>query len=183
MDEEDSEFQERRIILIGYRCTGKTTVGKRLAERLNLPFYDTDGFVEESAGKTIREMVAAGGWEFFRHQEQEAIRHLTARGKGVIATGGGAVLDPGNAALLKKTGIMVWLMADAETIRERMQADPVTAEQRPRFSAEDLAVEIGATLAVRTPLYRSLADLVIDTTVLDIEACVDRIVEYVYDID
>jgi shikimate kinase len=181
MYKEDHEPRDRKIILIGYRCTGKTAVGKRLAERLNLPFYDADGLVQKAVGKTIREMVETGGWEFFRHQERDAIRNLTAGGKGVIATGGGAVMDRGNAALLKKAGILVWLVADDKTIRDRMQDDPATAGQRPRFSPEDLAVEIRSTLVLRTPVYRRLADLAVDTAALDIEECVDRIVAFLRD--
>lgn len=180
MDNEERELRDGKIILIGYRCTGKTTVGKRLAARLNLLFIDTDALVEEAVGKTIRSMIADRGWEFFRQQEQVAIRDLTARGKSVIATGGGAVMDRGNAALLKKDGVLVWLVADEKTIRERMLTDPATAGQRPRFSPDDLAVEIRNTLAARTPVYRRLADLAIDTTAMDIEACVDRIVAFLH---
>ncbi len=181
MGKEDRELRDSKIILIGYRCTGKTTVGKRLAERLNLPFVDTDALVEKAVGKTIREMIEDRGWEFFRQQEKETIRNLTAWGKSVIATGGGAVMDKGNAVFLKKEGILVWLVADEKTIRERMRADPVTAGQRPRFSPEDLAVEIRNTLAVRAPVYRRLADLAIDTTAMGAEACVDRIIAFLHD--
>jgi shikimate kinase len=181
MGEEGRELRGRKIILIGYRCTGKTAVGKRLAERLNLPFIDTDGLVEKAAGKTIREMIEDEGWEFFRQREQVVIRNLTACGKSVIATGGGAVMDRGNAFLLKKEGILIWLTADEKTIRERMLADPATAGQRPRFSLDDLAVEIRNTLAVRTPVYRRLADLAIDTTAVGIQASVDRIQAFLQD--
>jgi shikimate kinase len=172
MGEQTRDQKGRKIILIGYRCTGKTSVGKRLAERLNLPFADTDALVEEAVGQTIGGIVAAQGWEFFRQQEREAIRNLTARGKGVIATGGGAVMDPENADLLKKEGTLIWLQTDERIIRERMLADAVTSGQRPRFSADDLAVEIGNTLAARTPMYRRLADFVVDTTVMNTEECV-----------
>jgi shikimate kinase len=178
MAEGDRELRGGKIILIGYRCTGKTTVGKRLAERLHLPFLDTDAMIEKAAGKTIREMTEERGWEFFRQQEQEVIRSLTACGKSVIAAGGGAVIDPANAALLKKEGVLIWLRADETAIRERMLADPVTAGQRPRFSCDDLVVEISNTLAVRTPVYRRLSDLDIDTTAMGTEACVDRIVAF-----
>jgi shikimate kinase len=175
MGEEGRELRGRKIILIGYRCTGKTAVGKRLAERLNLPFIDTDGLVEKAVGKTIREIIEDEGWEFFRQQEQVVIRNLTACGKSVIATGGGAVMDQDNAALLKKEGILIWLKADASIILERMIADPVTTGQRPRLSLDDLAVEISNTLAARVPVYLRLADFALDTTVMNTEECVDRI--------
>jgi shikimate kinase len=174
-EETHANLKGRQIILIGYRCTGKTAVGKRLAARLNLPFFDTDALVEEKVGQTIGKIVADRGWEFFRQQEQETIRNLTAGRKGVIATGGGAVMDQDNAALLKKEGILIWLKADASIILERMIADPVTTGQRPRFSPDDLAVEISNTLAVRMPVYQRLADFALDTTVMNTEECVDRI--------
>jgi shikimate kinase len=181
MVEEGRELRGNKIILIGYRCTGKTSVGKRLAERLNLPFTDTDGLVEKAVGKTIREMIEDRGWEFFRQQEQEAIRSLTAWGKSVIATGGGAVMDRESAVFLKKEGILIWLVTDEKIIRERMLADPATAGQRPRFSPDELAVEISSTLAVRAPVYGRLADLVIDTTAMGTGACVDRIATFLND--
>ena len=181
MGKEDRESRESKIILIGYRCTGKTTVGKSLAERLNLPFVDTDELVEKAAGKTIVEMVAAFGWEFFRQQEREAIRNLTARGKSVIATGGGTVMDQKNAALLKQAGLLIWLMADEQTIQRRMLADPYTAVRRPRFSLHELEVEIRNTLAVRSPAYHRLADFAINTSVMDTEECVAGIVAFLMD--
>jgi shikimate kinase len=177
----DRGLRGSKITLIGYRCTGKTTVGKRLAARLNLPFLDTDTLVEKAVGQTIREMVTDRGWEFFRRQEQETIRNLTTGGKRVIATGGGAVMDRGNAALLKKDGILIWLTADEQTIRERMLADPATAAQRPSFSPDNLAVEIRNTLAIRAPVYRRLANFTVDTTIMNTEACADRIVAFLQD--
>jgi len=175
MGEDDRELQNSNVILIGYRCTGKTSIGKVLAESLSLPFIDTDALVEKAIGTTIREMIEDRGWDFFRQQEKEAIGNLTGTGKSVIATGGGAVLDKDNAAFLKKHGFLIWLAADAKTIRERMLADPATVAQRPRFSREDLAVEVRSTLATREPVYRCLADLTIDTTAMAVEACADRI--------
>ena len=134
--------RDMKIILIGYRCTGKTTVGKGLAERLGIPFIDTDLLVEKATGKTIREMTEERGWPFFREKEREAIKSLTALGKSVIAPGGGAVLDERNAALLKKEGILIWFVADEKTTMERMLADAASASQRPRFSSRKLREEL-----------------------------------------
>ncbi|MBW2196129.1 MAG: hypothetical protein JRF37_11475 [Deltaproteobacteria bacterium] len=80
------------IVLIGYRGTGKTAVGRALAERLKRLFYDADVFLEEKLATTIAEMVAKEGWNFFREKEKEVIRELSAKEDSVIATGGGAVL-------------------------------------------------------------------------------------------
>jgi len=170
--------RDMKIILIGYRCTGKTTVGKGLAERLGIPFIDTDLLVEKATGKTIREMTEERGWPFFREKEREAIKSLTALGKSVIAPGGGAVMDAENAALLKKEGILIWLVADEKTILERMLADAASASQRPRFSGQELREEIRETLSVRTPVYSCLADFSVDTDILSIDEVIDRICRF-----
>jgi shikimate kinase len=167
-----------KIILIGYRCTGKTAIGKRLAKRLGIPFIDTDKLVEEAAGKTIKMIIEESGWALFREKEQEAIKTLTFIGKSVIATGGGAVMDEGNAALLKKEGLVIWLVADEETIIKRMGADAATAGKRPPFSSQDLRKETRDTIAARTPIYRSLADFSIDTAANRIEECVGEIAHF-----
>lgn len=170
--------RDMKIILIGYRCTGKTTVGKGLAERLGIPFIDTDLLVEKATGKTIREMTEAKGWPFFREKEREAIKSLTSLGKSVIAPGGGAVMDAENAALLKKEGILIWLVADEKTILERMLADAASASQRPRFSSQELREEIRDSLSVRTPVYRRLADFSVDTDALSIDEIIDPICRF-----
>jgi shikimate kinase len=169
---------DAKIILIGYRCTGKTTVGKGLAARLGIPFIDTDTLVEKAAGKTIREMTEESGWPFFRAKEREAIKSLISLGKSVVAPGGGAVMDEENAALLKKEGIMIWLMASEKTILQRMTSDAATFSQRPRFSNQELQEEIRETLSVRTPIYSSLADFSVDTDVLNIDEVIDRICHF-----
>ncbi|MEA1970735.1 MAG: shikimate kinase, partial [Thermodesulfobacteriota bacterium] len=80
----------KNIILTGYRCTGKTEAGKRLSERLKLPFYDTDEIIIEKAGMPITEIVKKGGWEEFRLKEKETIKDLGLNRNCIIATGGGA---------------------------------------------------------------------------------------------
>ena len=151
------------VILIGYRCTGKSSVGRKLSERLGVPFYDTDDLIEKSAGKSIRQMVAENGWTFFRERERETIGRLAAVRGGVIATGGGAVLDGENRRMLKEAGACVWLSADAATILRRMKADAVSGAQRPPLSDKDLQCEVTQGLGEREPLYRELADLSVDT--------------------
>ena len=82
-----------KIVLIGYRCTGKTAVGKRIAERLGLPFYDTDELIQGQSGKTVREIVEDGGWDTFRAAEKAIVKQLPDLGEGVIAAGGGVPMD------------------------------------------------------------------------------------------
>jgi shikimate kinase len=151
------------IILIGYRGTGKSSVGRGLAERLQRPFYDTDDLVEAADGRSIREVVAERGWPFFRQMEKKIIHDLAGRPEGVVATGGGAVMDEGNADTLKKTGILIWLVADAETIVERIHSDSRSPEKRPALTDKDALRETEDILKKRTPVYRRLADFSVDT--------------------
>ena len=116
----------RNIILIGYRGTGKTSIGKELARRLNRPFHDTDALIEKREGRSIKAMVDKEGWAFFREREKTAIRSLSAIHRCIIATGGGAVLDPENARLLESIGVIVLLTATEEVTVQRMLADPAS---------------------------------------------------------
>ena len=163
------------IILIGYRCTGKTTMGRRLSERLGIPFLDTDDLVEKHSGRTIREIVEEGGWERFRQMEKEVIGSLLGRAGAVIAVGGGAVMDPENREALGRHGLFVWLMADAETIARRMKGDNSTHQRRPPLSGNGLEKEIRELLEERTPLYRQLAHVSVDTAGKGVDCVVAEI--------
>ncbi|MBW2330922.1 MAG: shikimate kinase [Deltaproteobacteria bacterium] len=94
------------IVLIGYRGTGKTSVGAALSKRLGKAFCDTDDYIEEKVKRPISDMVAREGWAFFRAQEKQAIREVSSRKDCVIAAGGGAILDPENVENLKKNGVV-----------------------------------------------------------------------------
>ena len=161
------------IILMGYRCSGKTSAGKRLAERLGFSFYDTDEMVERQMGLQIRRIVAEQGWDAFRQAERAVIRELSGADRGVIALGGGAVLDSRNVENLKGNGFFVWLIAAAKTIAARMGNDEASGSERPSLTQASSIGEIDQVLAEREPLYRCLANLVVDTT--EIEA--DRVAE------
>ncbi len=163
------------IVLIGYRGTGKSVVGRLLADRLDLDFYDADDFVEMRGGQSIQEMVAAKGWEFFRQREKEVILELSGIDAAVIATGGGAVLDPENVGLLKRKGRLIWLVADAQSVIARMQADESSEKRRPSLTGGYPADETGAAMATRTPLYRAAADLSVDTSGKSLDEIVDEI--------
>jgi len=152
------------VILIGYRCTGKSSVGERLSQVLHLPFYDTDTLIEKLTGKTIREMVDERGWESFRKKEKEIIKSLTTTDESIIATGGGAVMDQENVNILKKNGVLIWLTADIDTIIQRMQDDANSIKQRPPLFHDDFLQETKSMLEERIPVYSRLADFSIDTT-------------------
>ncbi|MFA5182241.1 MAG: shikimate kinase [Syntrophales bacterium] len=152
------------IVLMGYRGCGKTTVGRIVAEKLRRPFFDTDAMIQERSGKTIREIVTDGGWEVFRSLERSAVDELAGREGCIIALGGGAVLDKENVKMLKENGIFVWLTADGATIAWRLKNDRVSNDQRPSLSGMDTGVEIEIVLREREPVYRAVADRIIDTT-------------------
>lgn len=152
------------IVLIGYRGVGKTVVGKELAGRLGLPFYDTDALIEQQADQSIQEIVAGSGWEALRRREQDVIRKLCGERETVIATGGGAVLNSENVALLKQGGLLVWLVADEQTVMKRMQADDDNLLRRPSLTGEDPITETSNIMRQRLPFYRDAADWCVETS-------------------
>jgi len=163
------------VILMGYRCTGKTTTGRRLAERMGRPFYDTDELIERQARRAIFRIVAERGWQAFREAEAAVIRDLAGTDRSIIALGGGAVLDARNVEILKRNGFFVWLDAAAETIAGRMEKDAAGGAERPSLSGKSGPEETRAVMAEREPLYRSLADLVVDTTRIEADGAVEAV--------
>lgn len=150
------------VSLIGYRGTGKTTVARRLGERLNWPWLDADVELERRAGKTIREIFEQDGETAFRDWETMVVLDLTRRKHVVLAWGGGAIMRDQNRAAIRQ-GLVIWLQADPGTIWERTLRDPTTAGRRPNLTTGGLA-EIESLLLTRTPYYRECADHSIDTT-------------------
>jgi len=165
------------LVLIGYRGTGKTVVGRALSERLGRAFFDGDDYIEKKAGRTIKEMVAAEGWPFFRAREKEAIRQLSDMENCVIAPGGGAVMDKDNVAFLRDKGWFVLLKADIDTMIQRIRGDEKSSGQRPDLLGGDLYEETETVLKERMPTYERVADLVVDTTHLTIDEVVEKIIE------
>jgi len=163
------------IILVGYRCTGKTAAGRSLAARLGVPFYDTDELIARREGRTVDEIVAAQGWPAFRELERAVIGDLAGTDGSVIALGGGAVLDTRNVESLRGNGLFVWLCAAAHVIAERMESDPASGAQRPSLIGKASTMEVNEILAEREPLYRRLADLAVDTTETGVEGVAEAI--------
>ena len=166
------------IFLIGYRCTGKTSVGNALSIKLGLTFVDADERLMENESKTIAEMVSERGWDYFRQLEKEIIKSICALDGQVIATGGGAILDPDNVAATKNRGRLIWLRAEPETIRKRMLKDDLTADQRPALTTQGAANEIASTLKDRTPYYQTAMDFSIDTDGRSVENICEMIVKW-----
>lgn len=149
--------------LIGYRGSGKTTVGAALGVRLGWPFVDADVVLEAGAGMTIREIFAAEGEPGFRDRETATLRKLVAGPEAVIATGGGIVLRPENRELLR-TGFVVWLTAEPELLWHRIQIDPTTGDRRPNLTTTGGLDEVRSVLTAREPLYRATAHLITDAS-------------------
>lgn len=151
------------VSLIGYRATGKTTVGMLLAERLGWSCVDTDQRIQQLAGKSVRQIFEVDGEASFRDWETRVIEDLTRRHKLVLALGGGAILREQNRRAIQVAGPVVWLSASAEEIRARLAADPETFRQRPSLTGAAPWDEVDAVLAVRLPLYEATADFVVHT--------------------
>jgi shikimate dehydrogenase len=146
-----------KVVLIGYRGAGKTTVGKMIARRLSLPFLDTDVLIEEVTGMPIPAIFASAGEAAFRSLEREVIASL-ADFFGVIATGGGAVLDPENVRSLRRGGTIVLLEAGPEEVLTR-----VAGSDRPPLTGLPPEDEVRALLQMRRPFYLAAADICVRT--------------------
>ncbi len=157
------------IYLIGYRCTGKTSVGMALARTLSMPFVDTDEVIVEKAGKSVADIVAESGWDHFRSLEEQAVKEIASLSGHIVAPGGGAVLFAANQEAMKKSGRIVWLVASVEAIKDRMEKDPATLGNRPSLTSQGLYEEIESVLKQRTPLYNDAADITLDTETKNVE--------------
>jgi shikimate kinase len=148
------------IVLIGYRGTGKSVVGRLLATRLGRELVSSDAEIVKRAQRTIPEIVAQQGWDYFRDLESDICKELSSRDHLVIDTGGGAILRTQNIESLKKNGTVFWLTASVETIVKRIGGD----NQRPSLTGTKSFVdEIQDVLRERTPKYRAAADHVVTT--------------------
>jgi len=167
--------QDRNLVLIGYRATGKTSVGARLARILDRPFVDLDQVLVQEAGRSIAEIVARGGWEDFRRREKALVARLGARKGQVLATGGGAVLDPENVRVLRETGVIIWLTATPGVIQARLTQDQPRDQSRPSLTGGDTIREVEEVLRVRQPMYQAAAQVIIDTTGLSLPQVVEQV--------
>lgn len=164
------------ITLIGYRGTGKTTVGAALAERLNWEFVDLDPGIERRTGMSIAEIFKRHGEPYFRVLEADALKQILAQENTVISPGGGVILDPENRAAIKAAGPVVWLFASVDTIAERLSADPATANNRPSLTGTNVLSEIGDVLQARSPIYEEVATISVSTENRTPASIVDEIV-------
>ena len=152
-----------RVFLVGPRGSGKSTVARLLADALGWSWIDADAVVERIAGLSIRDIFVAEGEAGFRRREADALAELCRLEAHVIATGGGVVLRAENRALLKRSGVVIWLTGDIDTLWGRIAGDATTAARRPTLTVGGRD-EVAELIAAREPLYRDCANLTIDTT-------------------
>jgi shikimate kinase len=151
------------LALIGFRATGKSTIGGALAQNLGWTFMDMDALLMESFGRDINAWVRLHGWKSFREAEAKLLMTLSGRKEIVLSTGGGVILSNSNRETLKKNFDVVWLQASPEIIYSRLKDDPNTTGSRPALTDLPLREEIEQTVLERQPLYRETADYVLDT--------------------
>ena len=165
------------IVLIGYRCSGKTGVGKMLARELKREFLDTDTLIEEDAGCSIETIVSSEGWDYFRDLEKRIVKEVARENNLVIATGGGIVMDRDNVNHLKRNGWIVWLKTGAQTVKERMEKEERSGIKRPSLTGNDPLEEIEQVLCVRTPIYQQTGNFKVDTSTSSIREVAASIME------
>ena len=164
------------IVLIGYRGTGKSTVGKNLAERLGRELVSTDAEIIRRARLPVPDIVQRFGWDHFRDLESEVCRDLAGKDRLIIDTGGGAILRQQNVDCLKKNGVLIWLTADVRTITERIGGET----QRPSLTgAKSFTEEVEEVLRERQPKYKSAANHIIETDGRSVAEVVEAILALV----
>jgi shikimate kinase len=152
------------LALIGFRGTGKSTVGRILADRLNRKFLDADLEIEARAGRSIGSIFTEWGEAVFRDREERTLAELTSTfPDAIVATGGGAVLRESNRRRIRELGFVVWLRAEPAVLARRLESDRRGLVERPALTPAGTLAEIATVLEVRIPLYRELADAVLET--------------------
>lgn len=162
----------RAIALVGLMGSGKTTVGRRLAAALGLPFKDADAEIEAAAGRSVSDIFAELGEPEFRSGERRVIARLVSDGPLVLATGGGAYVDPQTRELLRDKAITIWLKADIEVLARRV----ARRDTRPLLRGKDPVEVLGALAEKRYPIYAE-ADIVVETPDSAHDLAVERILE------
>jgi shikimate kinase len=162
----------RSIVLVGMMGAGKSSIGRRLASRLNIPFVDADTEIERAAGMSIADIFARHGEADFRSGEARVIARLLDGGPQVLATGGGAVTNADTRAAIKAKGVSIWLTAEVDVLMRRIHK---RRQERPMLQAADPAARLRELLAEREPVY-VLSDLTVQSREVPHEAIVTEIV-------
>lgn len=162
----------RSLVMVGLMGCGKTSVGRRLSVRLGLPFVDADEEIEAAAGKTISEIFADHGEAHFREGERKVIARLLKNGPQVLATGGGAFMNPETRENIKRAGISIWLKADLPVLMRRV----MRRDNRPLLKTADPEARMRELMIERYPIYAE-ADLVAYSRDVPHEVIVEEIID------
>jgi shikimate kinase len=149
---------DRAVVLVGLMGAGKTKIGRRIAARLDLPFFDSDEEIEAAAGETIEEIFTNRGEAMFRDGERRVIARLLQGPVHVLATGGGAFMDPQTRRIIAKRGVSVWLRADLDVLFARVSR----RTNRPLLKTADPRAVLAGLIERRYPIYAE-ADITIDS--------------------
>lgn len=163
---------QTNIFLVGPMGAGKTTIGRQLAEALGKEFVDSDHEIEARTGASIPWIFDVEGEEGFRKREASVIDELTQRNNIVLATGGGAVLDEANRRHLRNRGTVIYLAADVDHLLRRTRHD----RNRPLLQTDDPRARLEELMRIRDPLYREVADIVLQTDQSSVRHAVERII-------
>ena len=163
----------RSIVLVGMMGAGKSSVGKRLATRLGVPFCDADAEIEKAAGMSIADIFARHGEADFRSGEARVIARLLDAGPQVLATGGGAVMNADTRVAIKAKGVSIWLSAEFDVLMRRVNK---RRHERPMLQTADPAATLRALLAAREPVYAQ-ADLTVQSREVPHDAIVSEIMK------
>ena len=168
----------RSVVMIGLMGAGKTSVGKRLAASLDMPFNDADQEIERAAGKTISEIFAENGEAYFRDGERRVIARLLGEGPKVMATGGGAFMNAETRERIAASGISVWLRADLDTLMMRVSR----RDNRPLLKSPDPRAVMEKLIGERYPVY-ALADVTVDSRDVPHEVIVEAVLRALHRCD
>jgi shikimate kinase len=166
----------RSVVLIGLMGAGKTAVGRRLANRLDLPFIDADSEIEVAAGASISEIFAEHGEAYFRQGERKVIARLLENGPQVLATGGGAYMNPDTRANIKAHGLSVWLKADIKVLMKRVGR----RDNRPLLAAGDPEKMMKRLMEERYPIYAE-ADVTVESRDVPHDVIVGAVIDALAD--
>ncbi len=167
-------LKNRSIVLVGLMGAGKTAIGRRLADQLNLPFKDADDEIELAAGKTISEIFEENGEQYFRDGEKRVIARLLKDGSTILATGGGAYMDADTRREIQKMGISIWLKANLNTLLERVSR----RDNRPLLQTDSPKDVLKSLMEIRYPVYGQ-ADITVNSRNIPHEDILNEIIRAV----
>lgn len=163
----------KNIYLVGMMGSGKSVTGRKLAEMLGYSFWDLDIYIQEKTSRSINDLFQIEGESFFRSEEKKALAEVASKGRQVVATGGGTVLDLSNVEKMKETGTLVFLETSLEVLWERVR----NKKDRPLLRGEDPLGNLKSIFNSRAEIYQRCADLTVNTDGLSAEAAAQKVLD------